>query len=112
MAAPPQGRNDAFFSSETRVYSVTVRYRSDNTLVDLTGATITWIVKQGSTTAYTKSVGSGIAVTGTGSFTITLTSSNTSTMSGAYTHECVVVLADGTRATVFTGMLQVATSLV
>ena len=77
---------------------------------DLTGATITWILKQGSSTILTKTVGSGITLATdptTGYFDVAWSAANGTSLSGVYDHEARVTLADGTIATVETGTLLV-----
>lgn len=95
----------SIFAGETKTLSVTSTTESTGALIDFTGATITWILKNGSTTVLTKTVGSGITVTGTGTFTIALTAVNTTGLSGFYQHECRTTLADGTVSTLFTGTM-------
>lgn len=99
--------NHVMFAGDTKVFTVTNRKESDNSLVDFTAATISWVMVQAGTTALSKSVGSGIAVTATGIFTITLTSANTTSLSGDYQHEATATLADGTVATLFTGTIKI-----
>lgn len=99
------------FEEETRTLDVSA-YDEDDALIDFSGATITWRVKDGNTTILTKTVGSGITVTGTGTFSIALDSADTLGLSGDYQHECVAVLADTTRDTLFTGTLTVEPTLV
>jgi hypothetical protein len=82
---------------------------------DLTSATITWILKQGSSTILTKTVGSGITLASdptTGYFDITWTAANGASLVGVYNHEARVTLASGTIATTFTGTLNVRATLI
>ena len=111
MAAPIN--NHTMFAGETRTFTVTSRDDATGALIDFTSATIEWIVKDASgASVIDKTVGSGITVTATGVFTISLATAATSSLSGDYAHECVTVLADGTRATLFTGTLHVNPTLV
>lgn len=80
---------------------------------DLTGCSATFIVKDGSTTLFTKTVGSGIAVDTAedGRLLITLSAANTSSLIGNYPYELRVTLADGTIATTTTGTITVLDTL-
>ena len=112
-----EGQNHRMFAGETPTFTVgPVKNKSTGAIIDLTSATITWVVVQATppySTIFTKTVGSGITVASptTGYFTITLTSSNTDALSGDYRHECRVVLADSTEAVIFTGSLVVMPTL-
>lgn len=82
---------------------------------DLTSASVSWKVKSGGTTAISKTVGSGITLASdptTGVFTISLQASDTSSLSGTYSHEARVTLSDGTVATVMTGSFIVRPTLI
>ena len=95
--------NFTMVAGETMTLNVTSIYETTGALVDFTGATITWVMKQGSTTILTKTVGVGITVTGLGTFDIALATGNTTGLSGEYQHECRATLADGTVTTLFRG---------
>lgn len=103
-------QNFQMFADETKVLSFTVTNESTGALVDFTGATITFRVKRGSTTLFSKTVGSGISVTGTGTFTVTIATGVTTSMSGNYSFECRATLGDGTVTTMATGTMQVLTT--
>lgn len=108
------GQNHTMVEKETKVFTVDVVDQDDGAAVDLTSATITWRVKEGSTTKFSKTVGSGITLTSptTGRFTITLATGDTSGLSGQYEHECRATLSDGTITTLFTGRLVVQPTLI
>ena len=82
--------------------------------IDLTSATVTWLLLSGSTTVLTKTVGSGITLstTVTGRMTIALSAANSSSLSGAYTHQARATLSDGTIATIFLGTVTVNPSAI
>lgn len=100
---PTRDQNHQMVAGETKVFTVTCTNLATGALVDFSGAVITWKVKRGSTTVLSKSG----SVTGTGIFTITLAGSDTTSLSGRYSHECRATLGDGTVATLFTGDLVV-----
>lgn len=110
MAA--QAQNFRLYAGETKTITVTATNEQTGALLDFSGATIVWKVKQGSTTILTKQTGgSGISVTGTGIFTITIDTGDTTSLSGNYPHECRATLADGTVATLLVGTMTVDTTL-
>ena len=88
---------ELYAGEEKEPFTITVRDGA-GALVDLTGATITWIVKRTEDDAaglITKAVGSGITLsnqtTHKGEFTITLESEDTADLGGAsYYHEARV----------------------
>lgn len=99
--------NYTMFAGETKTITVTSRDDDTNALIDFTSATIEWTLQQAGTEVLNKTQASGISVTGTGIFTITLSSANTTGFSGEYGHECRATLQDGTVATLFTGTITI-----
>jgi len=100
-------QNHTMFAGETKTITCTNRVKSTNALIDFTAATITWVLKKGSTAELTKTTSSGISVTATGIFTITLTSANTSSLVGDYEHECRATLQDSSVVTLFSGVITI-----
>lgn len=108
-------QNIDLYAGEIRSVVVTVDDLNSGSVEDLTSATISWKVKQGSTTALSKTVGSGITLASdptTGVFTISLQAADTSSLVGVYSHEGRVTLSDGTIATMFTGSFVVRATLI
>ena len=104
-------QNHTMRAGETKTIRVTVRNRATGALVSFTSATITWTVKQNSTTLVTKTVGSGITVISTGIFDMTLDTGDTTTASGDYTHEVRGTLADGTVTSMTLGTISIEPTL-
>lgn len=82
----------------------------------LTGAAVNWWMGRSQWSSDThilikKSIGSGITVSGS-TVTVALTSSDTALPPGAYYHECSVVFADGSVATVSTGTFTLTPTIV
>lgn len=108
-------QNITLYAGEIKTVSVTVTDLNAGAVEDLTSATISWKVKSGTTTALSKTVGSGITLDSdptTGVFTISLQAADTSSLSGTYSHEARVTLSDGTVATLFTGQFRVIPTLI
>lgn len=103
------------YAGEIHTIYVTVTNNNNRAVEDLTGASVSWKLKSGTTTVLSKTVGSGITLASdptTGVFTISLSAADTTSLSGAYRHEARVTLADGTIATVFTGRFTVQPTLI
>jgi hypothetical protein len=65
-------------------------YDSDGiSLLDLSGATIKWVISPFGQTNYTILQKTGV-ITGTGTFTVTLNSSDTASLSGKYIQQPVI----------------------
>ena len=98
------GQNYTMFSGDSKVITVTVT-DADGAAVNLTGATISYVIFDDGSATITKTVGSGITVTdaAAGTFTITLAASDTASLAGAYYHECQVTDSSGNISTIFTG---------
>lgn len=112
---PNTSQDIEIYAGEIRSIIVTVTNNNDRAVEDLTSATISWKVKSGTTTAISKSVGSGIALASdptTGVFTISLQAADSTSLSGVYSHEARVTLSDGTIATVFVGRFVVRPTLI
>lgn len=108
-------QNLTVWAGEIRSIVVTVWDLNTGAVEDLTSASVSWKVKRGSSTAISKSVGSGITLASdptTGVFTISLQAANTSSLEGEYQHEARVTLSDGTIATVLTGRFTVIATLI
>lgn len=112
---PDTSQDVEIYAGEIRSLVVTVTNNNDRAVEDLTGASVSWKVKSGTTTALSKTVGSGITLATdptTGVFTISLQAADSSSLSGVYSHEARVTLSDGTIATVFTGRFVVRPTLI
>lgn len=112
---PDTSQDIEVYAGEIRSIVVTVTNNNDRAVEDLTSASVSWKVKSGSTTAISKSVGSGITLASdptTGVFTISLQASDTTSLSGVYSHEARVTLSDGTIATVSVGRFVVRPTLI
>jgi hypothetical protein len=112
---PDIGQDIEVYAGEIRTIVVTITNNNDRAVEDLTGASVSWKVKSGSTTHISKSVGSGITLASdptTGVCSIALQASDTSSLSGSYSHEVRVTLADGTIATTTVGRFIVRPTLI
>lgn len=112
---PDTSQDIEVYAGEIRSVVVTVTNNNDRAVEDLTGASVSWKVKSGTTSILSKSVGSGITLASdptTGVFTISLQAADTSSLSGVYSHEARVTLADGTIATVSVGRFVVRPTLI
>lgn len=80
---------------------------TDAGAVDLTGASVTWILRRapGSPAILTKTVGSGITIQDGpgGIFRLTLDEADTEALSGLYYHEAEVQESDGVTSTAVKG---------
>ncbi len=95
-------------AGESKVFTCTSDYRSTSGLVDFTAATIVWTLKdKAGTTIKTLTASAGITVTASGVFTMTLAAADTVGLSGEYRHECTTVLAAGTDAVLFSGVIYI-----
>lgn len=107
---PAIQQNFDMYAGETIQLPATITYASSGALVDFSAATITFRIKRGSTTLLSKTVGSGITVTGSGTFTVTIDTGDTTSMSGNYSYEIRATLASGTVSTMIVGTIYVATT--
>ena len=101
------GQNFTMWSGDTKVLEVTIT-DSDGAAVDLTGATISYVLQRNVNSAaatISKTTDDGISITDAsgGVFQITLDASDTASLSGSYYHECQITDASGNASTVFTG---------
>lgn len=93
-------QNFEIFIGDDADILVTV-YDEDGDLLTITGATITWVMKTaaGGAAILTKTVGSGIVISGS-TFTITLTDTETALLTaGSYFHAASVTISTKTRTT-------------
>lgn len=107
------GQDFDLYAGETKTVGVTIRNKSaSNALVDLSGASMTWVARRGSSTAISKTIGGGITVTGTGTCDIALAAGDSTSLSGEYEHEARVTLASGTIATHMIGKMTVHATII
>ena len=87
---------------------------ADGIAINLTGATISYVIFSGGVATITKTIGSGITVTDAtaGTFTITLTSANTASLAGSYYHECQVTDSSSNISTIFIGSVTINADLI
>ena len=104
------GQNVTMRSGDTKRLQFTVTDAA-GTAVDLTGATITWVLaaKLGGTTLLTKTIGFGITVNdaSAGRFHVDLDPADTAALAGTYYHEAEVVDALGNKSTVAVGRITI-----
>jgi hypothetical protein len=86
----------------------------NNSPIDLTNATIEWILADKDTTVLAKSIGNGITVNipTNGQFKISLTSSNTKNLSGVYTHMARVTTFSGDSSIILEGTITITKTLI
>jgi len=103
--------NLTMFAGETRTLAVTVTDQ-DGAAVDLTGADITYVLAL--PTPITKTVGSGITITGalTGEFEIALAQADTVAINSSTSveHECKILTSTAEVLTAFYGRVTVKDS--
>ena len=102
-----------FYSGDSRNLVITVT-NADNEPVDLTGASIEWILINQNNAVLTKSVGLGITInnpTG-GQFTIALTIKDTRPLSGTYQHMARVTTSNENSSIVLTGTINVTKAFI
>jgi len=82
--------------------------------INLTGATIKWILTDQGSVKLSKVISSGITISNPtqGEFTVLLTASNTKTLSGTYQQMVRVTTADGNSSIVMTGSITIKESLI
>jgi len=85
----------------------------NNSSINLTGASIEWILTSSNSTILSKSVGAGIAINNptNGQFTISISSANTRNLSGIYQHLVRVTTTDGNSSIVLTGNITITKAL-
>lgn len=92
-------------AGDSRVLRVTIT--DDGTGFDITGATITWVLKRGPSAAavLTKSTGGGVAIIDGPNrvFDVTLDEADTEDLAGLYYHEADVEESSGDHSTVVRG---------
>ena len=115
-----EDQNFEMYAGESKVITVTVMDDATPPVpIDLTGASIEWIVKRSEDDAVgliTKTVGAGIALlnqtTHKGEFTITLAPADTASLGGAsYYHEAEVTDVATNVSTVTRGILTIKKAL-
>jgi hypothetical protein len=97
-------------TGDTRDIIVTAKDLKDNSIIDLTNATIVCVIVKGETVVMTKTIGSGITVanppTG-GQFIIALTADDTKALLGSYTHQTRITIDADKSEIVLEGMLNI-----
>lgn len=110
-----QQQNFIMCSGDTRTLTVTVNDRVTGDPIDLTGASIAWVLAKNnkSTAEIEKSVGSGITVAtpASGVFVVTINPADTTDLDGIYYHEAQVTDASGRVVTVMRGRATIETDL-
>ena len=110
----PVSQSFSIYSGSSRSLLVTVTDVNGNP-VNLTGvATLTWALIQNGATVLTKTLASGVTVTGAiaGQATVALAAADTTALVGQYTHECRMVDSAGHSDVIFTGTLTVTKAYV
>lgn len=102
--------NIEMFSGNTKLLRVTV-LDQDSVVVDLTGASATYVVttRRGNVPLISKTVGAGITITDAvnGVLEVTLAPADTEPLQGAHSHELKVTDAAGRQTTVLFGSLSI-----
>ena len=85
----------------------------NNAPVDLTGATIKWVLANDTATVLSKSIGNGITITNAaqGQCAIAITSVDTQILSGSYTHAARLINGSESKI-VFTGAVTISKAIV
>ncbi len=106
--------NLEMFAGDTRVLHVTV-LDQDSAVVDITGATVNFMVSKRRTTSplFTKTVGSGVVISDgpNGEMDITLDPADTTSLKGAHYFECEVTDVSSRKTTVLYGTLSILRSI-
>lgn len=105
------GQNFFIMSGNSKNIEVTIKDKEGNA-VDLTGATVKWLVHSSGTQRVYKDTANGILITDAenGEILISLLSSDTSSLSGEYSHELKIIDSDGKASTVAVGKMNVTKS--
>jgi hypothetical protein len=105
-------RNFEMWAGETKFIDVDTT--DDGDVINLTGATIKWVMKRKQTTVYKDTVNGGITITdaANGLFTINLGREDTTALYGDYEHEAEIIDALGNESTVLFGRVSIAKSIV
>lgn len=102
--------NFDMFSGNTKVIKVVVRDQ-DDAIVDLSGATATFVLMRapGQSAIISKTVGSGIVITDAvnGLLEITIDPADTEPLRGAHSHELEITDAGGRKSTVLFGTITI-----
>lgn len=104
-------QNFSMYQGETKNLVVPIT-KEDGTALDLTGATITWALRQRMTSTsnlITKSTPSQITVSGN-TLTVHLIPSDTTSLKGAFYHECKMTDTQGNVSELFTGLATITVS--
>lgn len=105
------GQNFLVMSGNSKNIEVTIKDKEGNA-VDLTGATVKWLVHSSGTQRVYKDTANGILITDAenGEILISLLSSDTSSLSGEYSHELKIIDSEGKASTVAIGKMNVTKS--
>ena len=101
-----------FYAGDSRNLIINVT-DENNTPINITGATIKWILSSQDNNILTKSNGKGITISNAaqGQFTISLTDSDTKSLLGNYEHAARVTTLSGESSIVLTGSIIINKSL-
>lgn len=109
-----KNQNFEMFAGDTKDIVVTVD-DGDGIPVNLTGASIKWVLKKATVTGaqqVLKTMANGIFLTDplAGEFTVRLATADTNAISGKFYHEAEVTDSSGNVSTVFTGTVKIEPS--
>jgi len=103
----------SLYSGDSRNLIINVVDENSN-VINLTNATIEWILINQNSTILSKSVGEGITITNptNGQFKIEIAITETKNLAGDYEHMARVITANGDSSIVFTGKITIQPSLI